>query len=300
MSDSSDTRIFTRTTLQSPEFTQRIPTLTWLNGSETGKVARLSRGTFVLGRGSDADVPIHGEGISRHHGEVWIRRADSVYLTDLRSTNGTAVNGHDIGEESVQLEDGDRIEIGAILLKFSYQDTEIEEVHQNLYDSAVRDSLTNAYNKRYLADRFQQEFTYARRHDEFIHLLLFDIDHFKSVNDEHGHVVGDLVLREVSQLVTRKIRHEDIFARWGGEEFVVLMRGISVENAHLVAERLRKAIAELQVAHGDIKLSITVSMGVVSGPTENCFSPDDMFRSVDTLLYQAKKSGRNRVVYGTS
>ena len=300
MSDASDTRVFTRRPSLAPEEAPRIPVLTWMSGSETGKVVRLKRGTFVLGRGSEVDVPVHGEGISRKHAELWIRRTGSVYLTDLDSTNGTSVNGQDIGGDPSALSDGDRIEIGSSLLKFSYQDMELEKVHQNLYDSAVRDGLTGAYNKRYLIDRFQQEFTYARRHGEMLHLAIFDIDHFKAVNDDHGHVVGDAVLRDTCKLVLQKIRNEDLFARFGGEEFIVLMRGISTDNALLVAERLRESIALNRVSHEDVSLSVTISVGLVSGPTAHCFSPDDMLRAADTLLYQAKKGGRNQVCCGSS
>ena len=299
MSDASDTRVFTRTPSVIPE-EARNPTLTWLSGSETGKVVRLRRGTFVIGRGSEVDLPLHGEGISRKHAELWIRRTGSVYITDLGSTNGTAVNGTDINDNPISVEDGDRIEVGSILLKFSYLDMEMEQVHQSLYDSAVKDGLTGAYNKRYMIDRFQQEFTYARRHGEMLHMLIFDIDHFKSVNDDHGHAFGDEVLRSISKLVLKKIRNEDLFARFGGEEFVVLMRGITVENARLVAERLRQSIADERVTQGDISLAVTVSVGLVSGPTAACFSPDDMFREADALLYQAKKSGRNQVRSGSS
>jgi two-component system cell cycle response regulator len=300
MSDASDTRVFTRSPTLAPDEVPRIPVLTWLAGSEIGKVVRLKRGTFVIGRGTEVDVPIHGEGISRRHAELWIRRTGSVYLTDLDSTNGTSVNGKDIGEDSSALSDGDRIEIGSSLLKFSYQDTELEKVHQTLYDSAVRDGLTGAYNKRYLIDRFQQEFTYARRHGEMLHLAIFDIDHFKSVNDDHGHVVGDAVLRDTCKLVLQKIRNEDLFARFGGEEFIVLMRGISTENALLVAQRIREAVANNRVSHEDISLSVTISVGLVSGPTEACFAPDDMLRAADTQLYKAKKGGRNQVCSGLS
>lgn len=300
MSDPNETRVFTRSPSISPDELHRNPTLTWLSGSETGKVVRLRRGTFILGRGSDTDVPIHGEGISRKHAELWIRRADSVYVTDLNSTNGTIVNGKNIQSDPIPLDDGDSIELGSVLLRFSYQDLEMEKVQQSLYDSAVTDGLTGIYNKRYFLDRFSQEFTYARRHNELLHLVIFDIDHFKSVNDEHGHVMGDAVLQATAKLVMQKIRNEDLVARFGGEEFVIFMRGISTADAELVADRLRESISENQVVLGENSIQVTVSIGLVSGPSKACFSPDDMIREADALLYQAKKNGRNQVCSGNS
>ena len=114
----------------------------------------------------------------------------------------------------------------------------------------MRDALTRAHNRRYLVERLGSEIAYARRHVTHLALIMFDLDHFKRVNDTHGHLAGDEVLREVAALVSRLIRAEDVFARFGGEEFVVLVRGIEHDNATRFAERMRSAVERLEVARG--------------------------------------------------
>ena len=112
--------------------------------------------------------------------------------------------------------------------------------------------------------------------------------------------MGDTVLQSTCKLVMQKIRNEDLVARFGGEEFVIFMRGISTADATLVADRLRESISENQVTLGEKTIRVTVSIGLVSGPSQACFSPDDMIREADALLYQAKKNGRNQVCSGNS
>jgi diguanylate cyclase (GGDEF)-like protein len=161
----------------------------------------------------------------------------------------------------------------------------------------MRDTLTRAHNRRYLVERLASELAYARRHKTPLALILFDIDHFKRVNDTYGHLAGDEVLREVAALISRLIRTEDVFARYGGEEFVVLARGIEHENAVRFAERIRSAVHRLEVAQEKGVLQVTISAGVSSIaeiPDANR-SPDTLFRLADERLYRAKSGGRNRV-----
>jgi diguanylate cyclase (GGDEF)-like protein len=160
----------------------------------------------------------------------------------------------------------------------------------------VRDALTRAHNRRYLVDRLASETAYARRHATKLSLILFDIDHFKLVNDTYGHVAGDEVLREVAALVSRLIRTEDVFARLGGEEFVVLARGIGHASAGQFAERIRLAVERLEVASEDAVVRVTISLGYAAldelGDGQR--TGEGLLRLADARLYGAKRAGRNR------
>jgi diguanylate cyclase (GGDEF)-like protein len=145
-------------------------------------------------------------------------------------------------------------------------------------------------------ERLASEIAYARRHGTQLGLLLFDLDHFKRVNDTHGHLAGDEVLREVAALVSRMIRVEDVFARFGGEEFVVLVRGIEHENIARFAERLRAGVERLEIPAESVVLRATISVGFVSlgQLPEGERTAEGLLRAADERLYRAKTGGRNR------
>jgi diguanylate cyclase (GGDEF)-like protein len=188
-----------------------------------------------------------------------------------------------------------------VSVSFAILDSQAEMMTHQLYESAMRDTLTRAHNRRYLIERTESEIAYARRHGTRLSLILFDIDHFKRVNDDHGHLAGDEVLREVAALVSRLIRVEDVFARYGGEEFVVLARGIEHENAGRFGERIRMAVERLEIPHEAMLLRVTISVGVASldelpeAGREASRDAEVWFRLADERLYAAKSAGRNRV-----
>src|ERR1044071_7740388 len=150
------------------------------------------QGTLLIGRGRDADIRIQGDGISRQHARMKVG-ADGVQFEDLGSTNGSFVNGERV--ERVALQDGDKIQLGtATILKFNYQDEIDEDFQRQMVEPASRDALTQVYNKRFFIERLNSEFAYATRHKALLSLIIFDIDHFKRINDTHGHLAGDYVL----------------------------------------------------------------------------------------------------------
>ena len=152
------------------------------------------------------------------------------------STNGIYVNGE--RKQQAKLQPGDQVQVGPnVTLRFSMIDVAEEALARQLFDSSTRDALTHAFNRKYLMGRLVSEVAYAERHKSRLGLLLFDLDHFKQVNDEHGHIAGDAVLQGVAGFVTRLIRTEDVFARYGGEEFVVLVRGIPHDEASSASPR---------------------------------------------------------------
>jgi diguanylate cyclase (GGDEF)-like protein len=218
------------------------------------------------------------------------------FVEDLGSTNGTFLDGKRI--ERAELHSGDRVHVGPnVVVSFSIVDAQVERVAQQLYESSVRDPLTRAHNRRYLVERLASEIAYAKRHQTRLSLLLLDIDHFKRVNDTFGHLAGDDVLRDVAALVQRMIRVEDVFARFGGEEFVVLVRGIEHVNVGRFAERLRAGVERLETAGDTQVIHVTASIGYSSVDELDAKSKDGdaLLALADERLYRAKTAGRNRV-----
>jgi|YelNatPaOPRAMG01_1025707.scaffolds.fasta_scaffold120178_2 diguanylate cyclase (GGDEF)-like protein len=265
-----------------------------ISGKIAGKMFKIDQSEMLIGRSDEADIQIEDEGVSRKHAKI-IRMADGqIMLTDLGSTNGTYFNGVRITEHI--LKDGDKIQIGSTtILKFSYQTEDEERFLKQQYDQATRDPLTKIFNRRYFADRFIEEFSYALRHSRIYSLAIFDIDHFKKVNDTYGHQAGDYVLRQVADLVSQLIRKEDLFARYGGEEFVILLRDTDEEKAFVLGMRIRRAVEKHEFKYQDIIIPITISIGLATLRDGNYKTPEEMFRAADEFLYKAKNNGRNRV-----
>jgi len=166
--------------------------------------------------------------------------------------------------------------------------------HAQLYreqeESSLTDELTHLANRRYLAQRYLQEMQRSRRHRKPLAILMLDIDHFKLVNDNHGHLVGDAVLAEVAQIITRSVRDSDVCARYGGEEFAVILSESDLDGAMRLAGRLRAAVEAAEFPAG---LRVTVSIGVASTADPDQLSK--LLEEADRALYDAKRNGRNRV-----
>lgn len=186
---------------------------------------------------------------------------------------------------------------GAITgLYLTVQDvTELASYEHCLLEMNQRDGLTGVYNRRFLESRLDEEFERHRRYGREFSIVLFDIDHFKSVNDGHGHQCGDLVLKNVAATVAAMIRKTDFIARYGGEEFCCLLPETGLDAAELLAERFRTAVAAAVHNWQTRELSVTISLGVaMSGAA--CPCRDSLVQRADEALYAAKRAGRNRVV----
>jgi two-component system, cell cycle response regulator len=168
--------------------------------------------------------------------------------------------------------------------------------HERLGRIAAMDSLTGCYNRRMGMERLTEEFSRAWRSGDPLGLIMFDIDHFKPVNDTWGHLAGDRILVRTARTVERVLREGDVLVRYGGEEFLVLLPGAPLEEAASVAERVRRAVEAMEIS-GDGPERITVSVGVGAVPMPGVESADVLLQRVDEALYQAKAAGRNRVVH---
>jgi diguanylate cyclase (GGDEF)-like protein len=205
------------------------------------------------------------------------------------------VNGARV--EKKQLFDGAIVQLGPrVCLRFSVTDANQENILRQLYESSVRDGLTGAYNRHFFHERLAAELSYAGRHNTEASVLMFDVDHFKNVNDTYGHMAGDQVLRNLSSVTLRLLRTEDVFARYGGEEFVVLLRGVPIRGAHRAGERLRAAIAAAPAQSEGRTIEATVSIGCASLACCRKLDGDTLIATADRRLYAAKRNGRNQVV----
>jgi two-component system, cell cycle response regulator len=264
-----------------------------LQGTNVGEMHKIEGPEMVIGRANSAAVRLNDDGISRRHCRV-LASAGQVLIEDLGSANGTVVNGEMV--QQLALKEGDKIRLGATTtLKFTYQDKLDESFQQQMIDAALRDGLTRAYNKKFFQDRLETEIAYARRHNSFLSLLLYDVDFFKKVNDTYGHLAGDAVLVHLVRLTQATIRTEDVLARYGGEEFAVICRGTPLLNAGILGDRLRKRVEEETFDYQGTRLPVTISVGVAALPESNATVAADLVRDADSALYEAKNAGRNRV-----
>lgn len=265
-----------------------------LKGHKAGKNIKIETDELILGRSTASDLPLEDEGVSRRHARI-VLEGDAYWLEDLGSTNGVYVNGEKLNR--TKLFDGDRIQVGTkVLFKFAYQDELEEQYQRQLYEQATRDALTGVHNKKYFVDHLKKEFAYAFRHHEPLSLILFDIDFFKKVNDTHGHLAGDYVLKELASTVQETLRQEDLFARYGGEEFAVVLKNTDENHALLIAERLRTLIEAHAFQFDGTQMPITISMGTATLEERNYSTPVFLVQEADNQLYEAKTSGRNRVM----
>jgi two-component system cell cycle response regulator len=285
----------TATTAGSQRFERQF-ILTVLAGSQMGLACDVESGEVVLGRGEGCTLVLNDPGLSRRHCRLW-KQGDQVFIEDLGSSNGTFVDGQMVQGPRV-LDEGARIHLGRqTVLSLSRQDPLERHAARQLYESSMRDPLTELYNRRYFDQRLGEEHAFALRHQRPLSVILLDLDHFKRVNDSHGHPAGDEVLRQVAQLIKRCVRQEDIACRLGGEEFGVLVRVEGREGARAVAERIRKRVEESPVAFAGHLIPITVSAGVATAAEPRLFeSPAALLAAADEALYRAKAEGRNRSV----
>ncbi|ESX85352.1 GGDEF domain-containing protein [Mesorhizobium sp. LNJC405B00] len=164
---------------------------------------------------------------------------------------------------------------------------------ETLQHAALTDGLTGMQNRRYFDDALKEYLEEFRRIEKPVGLMILDLDHFKQVNDTHGHDVGDEVLRAVANCLKGMTRYHDVVARLGGEEFAVVTPNMDAELLGKFAERIRKAIANMSVLSGNVRLKITTSVGLAVWDRKE--SAEEFYRRADRQLYEAKRQGRNRV-----
>jgi len=271
--------------------------LTTATGTQTARVYVIPQGEVLsLGRAEEANIRFDDASVSGNHARIVLVAGDYVFA-DNRSTNGSYINDIRV-DGATKLKDGDRIRLGPhCMVRFNIVDDDEEAALKKMYEAALYDGLTKVYNRKHLDERLDVEIAFAVRHNTELSVILLDVDYFKKVNDTYGHLAGDAVLKSTAQVMAHGLRQEDLLARYGGEEFGVVARGIGVQNAVLLADRLRIAIEVTPVEFEGQVLRVTASAGVAS--LRCCGGRLDkatLVGTADQRLYAAKQAGRNRVI----
>lgn len=262
-------------------------------GPGMGSRYPLGEQSLVIGRGSDCEVRIHDHSVSRRHARIQ-SGADGFFVVDLQSTNGTYVN--DEPASMYRLKDGDYLRIGNCIYRFLMGGNVEAEYHEEIYRLTIIDALTDIHNKRYFLEFLDRELARSSRYDRALSLAILDIDMFKSINDELGHLGGDFTLRELATRIKAHIRKEELFARYGGEEFAIVLPETSSEGAVKLCERLLRVVDQEPFQYENHSYKVTISAGVSTTKGGETITLAELIRRADENLYQAKRQGRNRVV----
>jgi two-component system cell cycle response regulator len=263
--------------------------------NETGLLGKrfvLDNNTVRVGRGTDNTIVLEGDSVSRRHAHFECR-GHAWFVVDDNSTNGTYVNEEQIRGEA-PLASNDRIKVGPTIFKYlSGADAEAK-YHEEIYRMTIVDGLTQIHNKRYLFESLERECIRARRHARDLSVVMFDIDFFKKINDQYGHLAGDHVLRELARIVQERTRRDEVFARYGGEEFTIVLPETSLEGATALAETIRERVEAHEFVFQAERIPMTISLGCAKLDA-NDRSAQDLIQRADEKLYEAKRLGRNRV-----
>jgi diguanylate cyclase (GGDEF)-like protein len=267
-----------------------------LTGLQAGRLEAMNGAPVTIGRAPDAALVVDDPGVSWHHARIARSAAGAYYAQDLGSTNGTYLRSVRIGV--APLHGGDLLQLGPhVRVRFALLDAVEERLHRQLYESSVHDALTHVFNRKYLNDRLLAEVAHARRTQGEASILMIDVDCLKDVNDRFGHLAGDRALCTIAARIQSVLRVEDVLARYGGDEFVVIATGTRVAEAAQLAERVRRTVEGLHMGARGRDVRITASIGVAS--LEELPPNDDpvaaLVAAADARMYRAKVTGRNRV-----
>jgi diguanylate cyclase (GGDEF)-like protein len=264
-------------------------------GRLMGTRYRLADDAVVIGRGPECGICSDDPSVSRNHARV-TRGDDGQYrVADLGSTNGTFVNNS--ADQGGILRDGDYLRVGNCLYRFLAGGNVEAEYHEEIYRLTIKDALTQVHNRRYLNEFLEREVARAIRHNRPLAVVLFDVDHFKAVNDGMGHLAGDLALRDLCARVRPVIGPDELLARYGGEEFAIVLPEATSPKARATAERVRQTVASRPFEFDGRQYTLTVSAGVADTTGGTPSTVADLLRSADNNLRLAKLNGRNRVVF---
>jgi len=262
-----------------------------IHGGELGRRVELTGGEITIGRDEENAIHVELETISRRHARIF-PRGGAHFIEDLESTNGTFINEKEIAE-ATQLHNGDLIRCGGAVLKF-IEGGNIEALyHEEIYRLTISDGLTQLANKRHFVDFLEREIARAARHARPLTLVIFDVDEFKALNDEFGHLAGDRVLQGIASVVAKEVRRDELFARYGGDEFAIVLPETNVEDAVVFCERIRRAVESEAFDYDGEPLRATITLGAAAAGADESY--EGLIARADAQLYRAKEEGRNRV-----
>ena len=263
-------------------------------GPDIGRRIPLLNSQYIVGRDSEAGFVVSRSSVSRQHARLYLADDTNWWVEDLSSTNGTFVNEMRIKLQ--QLADSDQVRFGDAIYKFLSGSNIESAYHEAIHNMAIQDGMTGIHNKRYFTEFLDREIAVCSRHGHPLTLVMFDVDHFKKVNDTHGHLAGDAVLKDLAARIRPRIRREDLFARYGGEEFACVLPSTALPGGIVFAEHLRSIIEERPCAFENLHIPFTISVGVTTLHRETGVDPAGLIKRADENLYVAKRGGRNKVV----
>jgi diguanylate cyclase (GGDEF)-like protein/PAS domain S-box-containing protein len=273
--------------IQDGKFSYSNPKFDEIFGYTTDEIRELG----PLDIAAERDRPLVAEDL---HKRV-AREVDQVHYAfrGLRK-NGTEIDVEVFGST---MEIGSKFALIGLVLDVTERvraEHEVNVLQERLREESIHDGLTGLYNRRYLDETLQRELISAEREGHPVSVIMGDLDHFKAVNDRYGHLAGDEVLRVFGALMKSNARGSDIYCRYGGEEFVLVLPGMARDKAAERAEQLRSAMAAAPVLYGTTPIIVTASFGVATFPRDGS-TGDDLIAAADRALYAAKAAGRNRV-----
>ena len=272
------------------------PCLVVYFGNPLGKRFFLTEKPQAIGRGSECEIPIFDDSLSRKHAQVFKKGGAPYCIRDLGSTNGTFVNNRKLlPGKANEIKHGDFIKLGNIVFKFIAKGKIDHVFYREILTLATRDDLTGIANRKSIMAALEEECLKTRMTNQPLSLIILDLDNFKSVNDTFGHAAGDLLLREAAKVMQGTVRDRDYVGRFGGDEFLIVLWNTPRTNAVLVAERIRDRIEKYSFVYEENKISITSSIGVAC-LDESIKSIEELVKRADEAQYRAKKNGGNRVV----
>jgi diguanylate cyclase (GGDEF)-like protein len=263
-------------------------------GPDIGRRIPLLNQQYVVGRDNEAGFIVSRSSVSRQHARLYSDHDGAWWVEDLNSTNGTFVNESRIKNQ--RLADSDQVRFGDAIYKFLSGSNIESAYHEAIHNMAIQDGMTGIHNKRYFMEFLEREIAVATRHGHPLTLVMFDVDHFKKINDGFGHLAGDAVLKDLAGRIRPRIRREDLFARYGGEEFACVLPSTALGGGIVFAEHLRTIIEERPCYFEDKAIPFTVSLGVTTMHRETGVDPLGLIKRADENLYSAKRAGRNKVV----
>jgi two-component system cell cycle response regulator len=269
-----------------------VPCFVQIYGKDIGRKYPLDKVQATIGRGPDNTIVCDMDNVSRVHCKIYVSAAGN-YIEDMGSTNGTFCNDEELTGRR-KLKNGDFIKVGGVIFKYIDGDNIEQLYYEEIYRMAIIDGLTQIYNKRYFIEFLDREMARCARYARPLALVMFDLDFFKRINDEFGHLAGDYVLKRVAEMIQKKhIRKEECFARYGGEEFAIVLPDTAADRGVILAEKVRQLVEESKFEFEGNNIPVTISMGVtqmMKGDT-----PESFVERADEKLYQSKQTGRNRV-----
>jgi diguanylate cyclase (GGDEF)-like protein len=280
------------------------PALVFLSGELIAVPIPLERPEVILGRALEADVRVNDSKVSRRHAMIRksfneeTQKTDYI-VTDFGSRNGTYVNGERMSREEKVLQNGDKITIGDHILRFDLLDEIDREYQRQIHRLISHDDLTGLLSSRSFFSELRREAARATAENATFCVLMMDVDHFKNVNDQYGHLTGSKTLEEIGACIIESLRSGDAASRFGGEEFSAFLLDADMTQAMVAAERIRHVIEErlfTVVRHAEPESThrVTISIGIAAFPDDSQ-DPIELVEMADSALYRAKREGRNRV-----